>query len=222
VMVSASRIDGRRRRNSLLDAALVCFNEHGIMGTGIEQIRRRAGASPSSVYHHFAGLDDLSAALLLRTFERAMGHVTARVQNTDNAKDAIHALVGSYLQWAFEHADEARFMYQATAVELSGPLQDDVRQAKAELYEPLFAHLDPFIASGELPAWPRSVLTAIALGPSHHACRHLLAGGDVDKDWAMVELPEIAWRSLQPRHEHPARVQARHTRPTQRRPNRGP
>jgi hypothetical protein len=144
-------------------------------------------------------LDDLSAALLLRTFERAIGHITARVQSTDNADDAIHVLVGSYLEWVFAHPDEARFMYQATAVELSGSRQHDVLRAKAQLYAPLFAHLDQFIASAELPAWPWPTLTAIALGPSHHACRHLLAGGDLDKDWALTELPEIAWRSLQPR-----------------------
>ncbi|SDT24892.1 TetR/AcrR family transcriptional regulator [Microlunatus soli] len=196
MIASASRIDGRRRRESLLDAALACFGEAGVMATGIEQIRRRAGASPSSVYHHFKGLDDLSAALLLRTFERAIGHITDQVRSTSVAADAVRVLVRSYLEWAFAHPDEARYMYQATAVELSGSRQHDVLLAKAQLYEPLFAQLEEFAVEGTLPPWPGSAIIAVALGPSHDVCRQLLAGGDVDTDWALGELPEVAWRSL--------------------------
>jgi hypothetical protein len=36
------------------------------------------------------------------------------------------------------------------------------------------------------------------LGAAHDACRHHLAGGDMDLDWMRATLPDAAWRSLQP------------------------
>ncbi|HVG59095.1 MAG TPA: TetR family transcriptional regulator, partial [Hyalangium sp.] len=39
-----ARRDGMKRRDALLDAALRCFVKRGVLGTGIEEIRRAAGA----------------------------------------------------------------------------------------------------------------------------------------------------------------------------------
>src|SRR5688572_8469073 len=94
------RADGLRRREALLDAALRCFAQHGVLDTGIEASRKQAGASPSSVYHHFDGLTGLTTALLVRTFERAVAHMNARVLTTTTAEAAVRALVASYLDWA--------------------------------------------------------------------------------------------------------------------------
>jgi len=47
-----------------------CFSQRGLLGTRIEDIRRAAGASPSSVYNLFDGLPSLTVALLARTFGR--------------------------------------------------------------------------------------------------------------------------------------------------------
>src|SRR5580704_1987901 len=80
---SARRRDGIRRRDELLDAALTCFSERGLLGARIEDIRRVAGASPSSVYNLFDGLPSLTVALLARTFERLFAHVTSRARAED-------------------------------------------------------------------------------------------------------------------------------------------
>lgn len=42
------------RRREILDAALACFVENGLVATTIEEIRLAAGASIGSLYHHFA------------------------------------------------------------------------------------------------------------------------------------------------------------------------
>src|SRR3954464_3868141 len=83
-MVSTRR-DGARRRDQLLDAALRCFIKRGVLATGIEEIRKAAGASPSSVYHQFDGLPGVLLALLTRTFERLFGHLAARVTAAGSA-----------------------------------------------------------------------------------------------------------------------------------------
>jgi AcrR family transcriptional regulator len=82
------RKDGKERRDEILDAALACFTREGILHTGIDQIRRRAGASASSVYHQFDDLGGIVLALLERTFERLFAQLAARVTKTRTARRA--------------------------------------------------------------------------------------------------------------------------------------
>lgn len=188
----ATRRDGMQRRDALLDAALRCFGEQGVLATGIEDIRKAAGASPSSVYHLFGGLAGIVEALLIRTFEHSIGHLVARLADAGSAAQAVHALVDGHLEWVAAHPDEARFMYQAMSVELAGDSRAAVLAAKEEFKRPLFERLARF----DLPAWPPLTIEFVLLGPAHEACRHYFAGEDVDFGWLRAHLPELATRMV--------------------------
>lgn len=190
--MTATRRDGIRRRDALLDAALRSFTERGVLATGIEDIRKAAGASPSSVYHLFGGLAGIVEALLIRTFERLLAHMVTRLTAAGTAEAAVRALVDGHLEWVIAHPDEARFMYQAMAVELAGDSRTAVRTAKDGLKRPLFDQLARF----DLPVWPPLSLEFVLLGPTHEACRRYFAGDDVDLGWMRTHLPQLAWRSV--------------------------
>lgn len=190
--MKAARSDGIRRRDELLDAALRCFAERGVLATGVEDVRRAAGASPSSVYHLFGGLAGIVEALLIRTFERVLAHLVARLRAAGTTREAVHALVDGHLEWVAEHPDEARFMYQAMGVELAGDSRAAVLAAKDTFKRPLFDELARF----DLPPWPPRTIEFVLLGPAHEASRRHLAGEDVDLDWLREHLPELAWRSI--------------------------
>jgi AcrR family transcriptional regulator len=194
-----ARRDGMKRRDALLDAALRCFVKRGVLGTGIEEIRRAAGASPSSVYHLFDGLPDLTLALLTRTFERLFAHLAARVTPTTTAEEAVLALVDGHLEWILGHPDEGRFMYQATALEFEAKAAEALQARKAELLAPVVLHMGRFIAEGKLPPWPPLLFDVVLLGPSHEACRRFLAGAPLDPEWMRATLPGLAWQSVKPR-----------------------
>ncbi len=196
--MSGARKDGRKRRDALLDAALRCFAERGVLATGIEDIRKAAGASPSSVYHLFDGLPGLTLALLTRTFERLFTHLAMRVCPTTSAEAAVHALVDGHLEWVLSHRDEARFMYQAMALEFGAEAQGVLQAAKAELLAPVVEHFGQFIASGALPQWAPPLFDLVLLGPSHEACRRYLAGAELDPKWMRSTLPGLAWRCVAP------------------------
>lgn len=187
-----------KRRDALLDAALRCFVERGVLGTGIEEIRRAAGASPSSVYHLFDGLQGLTLALLTRTFERLFAHLAERVCATATAEEAVLALVDGHLEWILGHRDEGRFMYQATALEFTADAQAALQARKAELLAPVVVHVSRFITEGTLPPWPPLLLDVVLLGPSHEACRRFLAGAPLEPEWMRATLPRLAWQSVSP------------------------
>ncbi|MFY0576248.1 TetR/AcrR family transcriptional regulator [Cystobacter fuscus] len=190
------RQNGVARREALLDAALRCFDERGLMRTGIEDIRKAAGASPSSVYHHFEDFPALVAALLERTFERLQGFISPRVLATRTARTAVRALVEGHLSWVFDNEVEARFMYQALALELDGGHRGALRVRKTELKAEMMAHLTGLGVFAETRS-PELTLNVVILGPVHQACRlHLSSPGSVDPKWMLSTLPELARRSV--------------------------
>lgn len=206
----AARKNGLRRRDDLLDAALRCFAERGILSTGIEDVRKAAGASPSSVYHLFGGLPQIVVALLARTFERMLAHLAARVMETKRLEAAVRALVDAHLEWVVAHRDEARFMYQAIALEIDAEDRAELLELKRTLKQPIFEHLAR-LGARDLPGWSSTQIELVLLGPSHEACRRWLAGGDVDPAWMRATLPELAWRSIA--GVAPASVPPRQARP---------
>lgn len=203
------RLDGERRRDEILDAALHCFGQRGVLGVGIEDIRRRAGASPSSVYNLFADLDGIMLALLIRIFDELFATLAARVTRTRTARSAVRTLVDAHLQWIAAHPTEGRFMYQAMTMAGAGLPARSRRQlvaAKAVALQPIVTHFGRFVSRGELPAWPASLLDVVLLGPAHEALRRWLAGGD---EFAPAKLrrllPDLAWDSIGPEVQPPRR-----------------
>jgi AcrR family transcriptional regulator len=58
---------GLDTRDEVLEAAAELFTEHGYAATSTRMIAERAGLRQASLYHHFAGKDDLLASLLDET-----------------------------------------------------------------------------------------------------------------------------------------------------------
>lgn len=196
--MASPRRDGVDRRQQILDAALRCFTRHGVLGTGIEEIRLEAKASPSSIYHHFGGLAGITRDLLIRTFERLFAQLVAQVTAASTAELAVRALVASHVDWVLAHRIEARFMYQAMSLELGSEIQGPLQARKAELNAPIVRHVAPFIAAGALPRWSPLQFEILLLGPAHEACRRVVAGVALDERWLREKLPDIAWRSIKP------------------------
>lgn len=194
------RSDGARRHDEILDAALRCFEKKGVLGVGIEDVRREAGASPSSMYHLFADLEDIVVALLVRVFADLFAHIAARLEGSRSARAAVHALVDAHVEWVAAHPREARFMYQAMTAE--GPtLRPTSRrrlvEAKGEALAPIVARLAPFVRAGKLPPWSTALLDVVLLGPAHEALRRWLAGAeDLHPDVLRPLLPTLAWESV--------------------------
>lgn len=55
--------DAAKTRGEIVDAALDCFDRHGIAGSTIAQIAACAGVSKGAVYHHFAGKREILRAI---------------------------------------------------------------------------------------------------------------------------------------------------------------
>ena len=54
-----SKEDAQKTRAGIVDAALECFDRHGIASSTMEQIAGRAKVTRGAVYHHFASKDEI-------------------------------------------------------------------------------------------------------------------------------------------------------------------
>jgi AcrR family transcriptional regulator len=196
------RQNGEQRREQILDAALRCFDERGLVETGIEDIRKAAGASPSSIYHLFGGLPEVIAALLDRTFVRRFADVTAVVVKTKTAKSAVETMVREHLRWVFANEAEARFMYRAIALGVPGVDRGKLRERKEQLKAQLLAHLKKLGALPETRGVDALIDVAL-LGATHQACRQWLsASGSVERKWMLKTLPQLAWQGSRTLRSH--------------------
>jgi AcrR family transcriptional regulator len=99
-------------RERLLDAAAREFAAHGVGPVSIDAVRRRAGASNGSTYHHFpnkAALADAVYARTLRDFHAALVQ-PLRTREAKSAEAAVKGLVRAYVLWVLRHPDQARLL----------------------------------------------------------------------------------------------------------------
>nr|WP_321271992.1 TetR/AcrR family transcriptional regulator [uncultured Tolumonas sp.] len=61
-----------QRRHQVLDAAAICFRNHGFHGASMAQISKTAGMSPGHIYHYFDSKEAIIAAIVERDLEEMM------------------------------------------------------------------------------------------------------------------------------------------------------
>lgn len=109
---SNRRGQGERLREELLDAAGTLVAEHGdARGLSLRAVASQVGVAATSVYLHFADLDELKVALAQCYFsEFAAARDAATAQLTDPAS-ALIVRCRVYVQYAIDHPGQYRLMF---------------------------------------------------------------------------------------------------------------
>ena len=102
-------------RTSLLQAALVCFADHGFDGTSMRMIAEKAGRPLSLLSHYFRNKEGLYLEVFKHIFETSAPHLGAPPAQDLDAAGAIRLL-----------REQIHFMYQQAAPDAvaARPLQD--------------------------------------------------------------------------------------------------
>lgn len=187
----------KEHKRLILLSALACFNEMGIQATTIEAIRERADSSIGSIYHHFGNKDGLIAALFFVALDDQLALTQARIQNATNAKEAIGAVVQTYLEWVTQQPDLARFASQARASVVSGPFGNDLMERNKQRYGALMKWLEKGVKDGSIRSLPRETYASLLIGQSDNYCRAWLSERVKSKPTDFTEVfIEAAWRSV--------------------------
>lgn len=182
------------RRRDILDAALACFIEKGLVVTTIDEIRLAAGASIGSLYHHFDSKDDLAATLYVEGLRDYQDGAVAELDSHPGAEQGIKAAVVHHLRWVTCHSDLANFIFSMGALQSPGPRADELREMNRDFFGTCSRWLSRHIQSGEIRKVPPDLYFALWIGPAHEFARQLLAGR-VRTPWRRAAdlLGESAW-----------------------------
>ena len=77
-----------RRKERIVDAALVVMAEKGIAGTTLRRVAERANVPLGSVTYHFAGTNDLLALAFRKFVVEQLKRLETRLLGASNAQDA--------------------------------------------------------------------------------------------------------------------------------------
>ncbi len=97
-------------RASLLEAAEALLAERGAAGLTLREVARAAGVSHAAPYHHFAGLDDMLAAVAQRGFE-ALGAAMAQAVAVPDTRERMLRVTQAYVACAQAHPQRFRLMF---------------------------------------------------------------------------------------------------------------
>jgi len=190
-------VAGLSTAERITKTALQLFATCGLAGTSMEQVRRDAGVSNGSLYHHFPSRSALAARLLVEGMDQSQQAVLDAVASTDHTESAVRAVVTAQLGWVEAHPDWARLLF--------GDLPDEVLLAAEPTFSTQNRHYVHVIDSwwrgqverGVVRDFPFEVAHALWLGPGQELARHWVRGRGRHRLTEVADLvAEGAWQAL--------------------------
>ena len=179
-------------------SALDCFTRLGFAATTMDDIRVSSGASTGSLYHHFAGKEQLAARLYVEALRDYQAGFVAALAPRVSARGAVRLMVQYHLDWVRGHPDWARYLLDmGRQAELVEATRTEVEAMNRDFSATVLAWLAPHFARGTLRRLPPPLLYALVLGPAQYLARQWLGGRpELDLAAAAAVLADAAWRAL--------------------------
>lgn len=142
-----------KRRNQILEAAVMCFLENGYHQTGVRDIAARAGVSLGNLYNHFRGKHDVLVEIAM--FERRDMEPFLKILNSSSpAPKILKKFIGAYAKYLAAPEN----VILALEISSEAVRQPDIAQLfvenRAMLTDALVSVVKRGIADGDLRAVP--------------------------------------------------------------------
>ncbi len=187
----------KAHKRHILSIALDCFDEQGLEATTIEMIRERAASSIGSIYHHFGSKEGLVAALYFAALDDQLALIRPRMQGAARPRQAVDALVQTYLEWVERQPKLARFMLRARHAVAGGPQSETLAERNKERYGELLQWIQDGIRAGEIRRLPSETYASLLIGQSENYCRAWLSGRVKGSPTTYAEVfSEASWRAI--------------------------
>lgn len=106
------RGQGARLRTDIIDAATALVTEAGHANQlSLRAVAKKVGIATTSIYPHFADLDELKVAVVERGFTEFSRYRTAASQHLDDPAAALLARCRAYGRFAMDHPGHYRLMF---------------------------------------------------------------------------------------------------------------
>lgn len=170
------RVTSIPRRQAILDAALRCFSTLGYDQTTVDDIRKQAGASIGSIYHHFGSKEQIAAHLYLEGVRQTQAAGVEALLHSRTARTGVAAQVAAYIDWVVEHPDFARFLFAMRHAPFVESEEGTIGELNQDVRERVASWVANQIAAGDLPDIEPALRSALIFGPCRHWAGSWLRG----------------------------------------------
>ena len=159
--------DGEQTRLRILEAARICFGEHGYRETSNWMIADAVSLTPGTIYHYFENKRDLFLAAHEFSQRDILAHNNASVEGASTFREALEKLLQSMGEVYDRHPDYAKFN---SVVRTEARRNPEISSAQADQeWRHLYHRMtDLGVATGEIDHRDarrvRNVLALIVLG----------------------------------------------------------
>jgi AcrR family transcriptional regulator len=161
--------------DSILDAARELVLTGGARAATVNRLVEASGAPKGSIYHRFGTLDELLAALWLRTVRRSQAAFVAALEEPDAVEAAVAAALSLH-DFARDHPADGRLLAAVRREDLVHTASgDELRQVNARLPE-VMGDLARRLYGRATRAAVERVMCAVVDLPLGAVRRHLIAG----------------------------------------------
>ncbi|MGZ3420148.1 MAG: TetR/AcrR family transcriptional regulator [Polyangiales bacterium] len=164
-------------RRALLDTALELFVQRGAFDFTLRELAREAGVTHNAPYRHFAGKNELLAAIREEGFAMLAEAAQKALETETEPRPRVRALGDAYVRFAIERPHHFRLMLSEKA-EQAGP--------KAGAFELLRKTLEEGRAAGVVRDDLSARELALAAWALVHGLASLVVNGHVPGDEARI------------------------------------
>jgi AcrR family transcriptional regulator len=162
----------------------------------MDEIRRRAGVSNGSLFHHFPDRASLAAALYLGALDQYQVAIRAALARAGDAEAGVRALVGGHLRWVEAHPAAARWLADMRGA-AAGPAAAAVAERNRSIFAELRVWRDGHVAAGALRSLSLEVLVAVVIGPAQEVTHQWLRDPQPGRLRRLATpLADAAWRAV--------------------------
>ena len=159
------RGQGDRLRVDLLESAAELMAQHGsIDKVSVRAVAAGAGVTPTAVYRHFEGHDDLLLSAVQYCFDEFLAALLAATEGIDDPVERFRRAGDAYVRFAMEQRGKYRVMF-ANRIELppreapsSMNAFDVLVEWVSEILEANGDDRDPFFVSVQVHTWIHGIV----------------------------------------------------------------
>lgn len=111
IHMRAEKKDTELRRRQIAEAALDVMSANGLRGLSIAAVARRVGLTPSAIYRHYTGKDQVLDAALEHLRQTFLGNVAAVRAETDDPLERLRRLVQRHLAFFMQNIALPRIIF---------------------------------------------------------------------------------------------------------------
>lgn len=187
-------VRGETLRKLVLDTALERFSTDGYFNTSIHDIRRQAGVSIGSIYHHFGNKEALAKALYDDLLQRMDAGLQQVMEESQDCRTRCDGIIAFLFETTAQAPQTMRFVLESRHREF---LPDEPPVCSSQPFQRMRECIEQGMATGELRPMEVPVAATVAFGGAIRLL-HLYLDGVLDRPLSdfLPDMQEAAWRAI--------------------------